>query len=283
MNDDTNLIKSNMNNIILLALILAALLFACKSNSVSNDEENKTSAYEKVFSTSTGDTRFEIYTATDTGLVSGYNDAGFKVFQNGQEMNSGYVKFLPRMHHPPPITSFHSTPVSLQFDYNSDKQLFLGYMSFIMVSDSFSTWYGFFNYNDVMHIDSVPFWVSTSPNAQIRSFIDNTLQMAFFVTLVAPLSPKQGPNEFKCLLHKSMDDVYFTEVDDAQMGICPWMHLMGHGSSNNINPSYTGGGIYKGQVNFNMSGEWYVYDTIHYQNRVITPANNPPKFILVSP
>jgi len=32
-----------------------------------------------------------------------------------------------------------------------------------------------------------------------------------------------------------------------------------------------------------MSGEWYVYDTITYQGRVITPINDPPKFIIQAP
>jgi hypothetical protein len=58
----------------------------------------------------------------------------------------------------------------------------------------------------------------------------------------------------------------------------PWMDAMGHGSTNNVHPHPIGGGIYEGNVNFNMPGEWSVYDTVYYGNIKITP-NTPPKFI----
>ncbi len=266
----------------LILVLSLAILYSCKQNPVSTNN-NTNSNYKKVFTTGTGDSRFEIYSSSSDSLVSGYNEIGFKVFQNSQEMKTGFVKFSPRMHHPPPVTGFHSTPISSQFNYDNDKQLFTGYISFIMVSDPLSTWYGFYNYNDQFSIDSISFRVILNPSSQMKYFVDDYSQTNFWLTLAAPLSPSQGPNVFKCLLHKTVDDVYYTEVDSAQMIIFPWMSLMGHSSSNNVMPVYSGGGIYTGNVNLNMSGEWFVYDTIHYQNRVITPQNNPPKFILESP
>ena len=271
-----------MKSIICLGIICTMFFYSCSNNPVT-PENNQPSNYEKIFTTGTGSNRFEIYSATSNNLRSGYNDVGFKVFQNNQEMQSGYVKFSAHMWHNQPNNSTHQTPVSPQFNFNDAKQLFTGYMSFIMISDSLSHWFGFFNYNDVMHIDSIPFTVLSNPASQIRGFIDNQLQTSFYITLVSPMSPMQGLNDFKCLLHKSQDDIIFTEVDSAQMAIFPWMHLMGHGSSNNENPVYIGNGIYSGKVNFNMSGEWYVYDTITYQGRVITPINDPPKFIIQAP
>ena len=64
---------------------------------------------------------------------------------------------------------------------------------------------------------------------------------------------------------------------ELQMFIRPWMEAMGHGSSNNVHPTYIGGGIYEGSANFNMSGIWSVYDSIKIGSNFITPAP-PPKF-----
>jgi hypothetical protein len=36
------------------------------------------------------------------------------------------------------------------------------------------------------------------------------------------------------------------------------MPSMGHGSPNNVNPTSTGKGHYKGKVNFTMTGEWKI-------------------------
>ena len=223
-----------------LIIIFIALYSACNNNTVGPDNSSG-SNYKKVFTTGNTANRFEIYSATSDSLVSGYNDIGFKVFQNNEEMTSGFVKFSPRMHHPPPISSFHSTPVSPQFNYDNDKKMFMGYLSFIMVSDTLSTWYGFFNYNNSLNIDSVIFRVLLNSSGQMRTFVDDSSQTSFWITLVSPRSPDQGLNDFKCLLHTTQDGIYYTEFDSAQMFIFPWMNLMGHGSSNNINPVYSGG------------------------------------------
>ena len=263
--------------------VFLVLLYAC-SNSVNPvNNNNNNSNYKKIFETGNGDSRFELYSASYDTLRSGYNDIGFKVYQNSQEMTTGFVKFLPIMHHPPPITSYHSTPVCPQFNYDNDKKLFTGYASFIMVTDSFSNWYGFYNYNNSFYADSILFKVVINPYNQMKTFVDDSSSTSFWITLVSPLNPVQGLNDFKCLLHITQDDIYYTEVDSAQMSIYPWMNLMGHSSSGNIQPSYTGGGIYAGKVNLNMSGDWWVYDTIHYWNRVVSIVNSPPKFILTSP
>lgn len=261
----------------LYLFILAGLvvLNSCKSNSpVSNDPPEGN--YFKVYTIEQSGIKLEMYSATANRLVTGYNDLGFKVFVNNQEKQTGFLKFFPKMYHNIGGT-MHSSPTSPNFLYDQDKSMFMGYASFFMLSDSNSNWYGFYNYNNSESVDSVWFSVDTASFAQIRYFVDYTAGDSYFITLVSPFNPKQGPNVLKCLLHKSNDDINYTQIDNAEMFIRPWMETMGHGSSNNVNPAYKGGGIYEGNANFNMSGIWYVYDSIKVSGNFIT-GSPPPKF-----
>jgi hypothetical protein len=234
-----------------------------------------------IYAVEESNTKFELYSATANKLVTGYNDLGFKVFINNQEKIDGFVKFFPKMYH---FTGsiMHSSPTSPSFLFDQSKSMFMGYASFFMVSDSNSDWYGFFNYNDAASIDSVIFNVELSSTSQVKYFVDYYAGDSYYLTLVSPFYPKQGPNNLRCILHKSNDDIIFAQIDNAEMFIRPWMETMGHGSSNNIHPIYRGGGIYEGTANFNMSGIWYVYDSIKVNGNYITPAP-PPKFIFDIP
>jgi hypothetical protein len=264
-----------MKNYSYLLLIGLVVLYSCKSESPVVPE-NSQNNYTKLYTVENLNAKFELYSATANRLLSGYNDLGFKVFVNNQEKTDGFVKFFPKMYHPG-LSYMHSSPTSPAFSYNQDKQMFTGYASFFMTSDSVSIWYGFYNYNDVSRIDSVIFYVDASSTSQVRYFFDINTGNSYYLTLVSPFHPVQGQNVLKCILHKSNDDINFTQIENAEMFIRPWMETMGHGSSNNVNPTYKGGGIYEGTANFNMSGIWFVYDSMKVGNNFITPSP-PPKF-----
>jgi hypothetical protein len=270
-----------MKYIFSLCLFTAVLIYSCKDNSVSTSEQNSSGNYTKLFTIDSANMKFEVYSTFPPNLVMGYNNVGFKVFINNQEMKSGFVKFHPEMHHPS-ISQYHSTPVSSQYNYQSDCGLFTGYISFTMYTDPNSFWVGSLNYNDEARIDSFSFFVNTRSSSQIRTFIDTTSSCFYLITLANPMIPAQGLNTFQCLLHKSYDNINYEEVDSAQMFIRTWMETMGHGSTGNIPPVYKGGGIYEGKVNLNMSGTWFVYDSIYYQSRFITPTP-APKFNIDAP
>jgi hypothetical protein len=172
----------------------------------------------------------------------------------------------------------HSSPVKAQFDYDNSLQMFTGYVIFTMPTDTSSSWYGFYNYNNQLRVDSVMFNVAQYTTGQIKVFTDSQAGKTYLISLLKPNAPLQGMNAFQCMLHRTDDDINYEQVDDAQMFIMPWMDAMGHGSTNNVHPHPIGGGIYEGNVNFNMPGEWSVYDTVYYGNIKITP-NTPPKFI----
>jgi hypothetical protein len=255
-----------------LFLVSAVILYSCKSESPLSPENS--SNYTKVLTASSSNTKLEIYSATANWFVTGYNDIGFKIFINEQAQTTGYVKFFPKMYHFGNV-AMHSSPTSPQYNYNQDKEMFTGYVSFLMITDTNSHWFGFANYNNTAAVDSFTFTVDTSSTAQVKYIYDISQGHSYYLTLVNPFHPKQGPNIFQCILHQSDDDIVFAQIDNAQMFIRPWMEAMGHGSSNNVHPVYKGGGIYEGNANFNMSGYWYVYDSIKVQNNFITSTPEP--------
>ena len=267
---------------IFCAVILTALTFeACNSGSPVTTPPVQ-SSYVKIITAEQGSTKFEVYSATSSTMVNGYNDIGFKVYTNGTEMTSGYVTFFPKMYHHFNGSPYHSTPCSPKFYYSSDKQMFMGYTTFMMWTDTNADWFGWYNYNGTSSVDSAKFIVNLSDNAQVKTFVDNSTETIIYLTLVAPLNPKQGLNDFQILAHRTYNELTYWEADSLEMYIRTWMPLMGHSSSDNVNPVSLGGGLYKGKVNYNMSGQWYVYDSIKYNGGIITPAP-PPKFIFDAP
>jgi hypothetical protein len=261
--------------------LVAVIFFACNSNNPVTPPVTS-SSYNNIFTSESGNVKFELWSATSSTLTSGYNDIGFKVYVNNQKMTSGFVKFFPKMYHTFYGSPMHSTPVSPVYSYNSEKDLFLGYASYNMGSDSTSRWYGWFNYNDVNKIDSVQMNVVTSPYTQIKVFTDNSTETNVYMTLMAPMNPKQGLNDFQIIVHRTVNEINYWEADSLEMFIRTWMPLMGHSSSDNVNPVSYGGGVYKGKVNLNMSGQWYVYDSLRYNNQFITPTP-PPRYVIDAP
>ncbi len=82
----------------------------------------------------------------------------------------------------------------------------------------------------------------------------STLTMA----LIEPANPKVGQNDFEVALFHEPSDFEFLPVEDLSLKIDPQMPSMGHGSPNNVHPSHTGNGHYRGGVNFTMTGTWVV-------------------------
>jgi hypothetical protein len=265
-----------MKIIIFGFILLIFILSGCSNdNPVNKNEEQTNSTYVKVGSAESGSIKFEVWSATAGSLRFGYNKIGFKVFENNQPKSSGFIKFMPKMYHNG--ANMHSSPVRTQYDYDNSLELFTGYAIFTMPTDPSSIWYGFYNYNNQLNLDSSVFEVVNFSSSQILTFLDGQSGNTYQLTLLKPYSPDQGYNTIQCMLHETMNSTSFNQINDAHIYIMPWMVSMGHGSTGNIHPVYTSEGIYEGTVNLNMPGEWSVYDTVYYQNRKITPVV-PPKF-----
>jgi hypothetical protein len=257
-----------------IILLTFTYITGCGSESPVQPAGNPTSSYSKIVTAESGGNKFEIWSSSGSNLIYGYNNIGFKVFQNSAEKTSGFVKYKPTMYHGVAGPS-HSVPVKENFYYDSGDKLFKGYAVFIMYDET-AFWAADYNYNNEIFIDSSIFQLTYSSSSQILAWDNVNTQRTYVVSLISPLSPRVGLNEVNMMLHETIDLQTYRELDSAEMYIRPWMETMGHGSSNNVNPVFLGGGAYKGTVNFNMAGEWFVYDSISYKGTVLTKTP-PPK------
>lgn len=90
-----------------------------------------------------------------------------------------------------------------------------------------------------------------------------------YVTLVSSQKPITGLNNFEVALHKAESLTSYASVNDYSVEIEPLMLSMGHGSSGNINPTFTADGHYKGTVNYSMPGAWRVKITLKKNGNVM--------------
>ena len=267
--------KTTFKIIILVSAL--TLLNSCKSDSpVSQPITNDPTDFSKVFTAENGGNRYELWKANVNILFNGYNVIGIKYYSNGAEVKDGYVKFFPMMYHGSGGPG-HSSPVKDKFYYSDSSKLFIGYADFLMISDSTSQWYADFSHNDVSNVDSTFFTVTSSAANQVIIWDDYVSQYTYVLTLIKPLKAAIGSNVFTTMLHKTTNDINYVEVNDAEMYIRPWMASHGHGSSSNINPTPIGNGMYQGQANFTMIGEWVVFDSIKYNGNFVTHSP-PPSF-----
>lgn len=267
-----------MNKFIFILVPVLIIIYHCGSNeNIVNNNNNEPSDYVKIFTAESGVNKFEVYSKSSVNFIYGYNELGFKVFINNTEQNQGFVKWIPTMYHGIGGPS-HSIPVPEKYFYNSEKNMFTGYAVFIMY-DTAAFWAADFNCNDQVYADSVNFVLHYSSKTKIIGWDNSSLQKTFMLTLIEPSAPRVGLNTLDMMLHSTIDMSTYTEINDAEMMIRPWMESMGHGSSNNIDPAWISPAKYRGTVNFNMAGEWFLYDSIKVNGSFIT--NTPaPKFIM---
>ncbi|MBI1286521.1 MAG: hypothetical protein GC178_02985 [Flavobacteriales bacterium] len=82
------------------------------------------------------------------------------------------------------------------------------------------------------------------------------------ISYLKPTDPHVGINDFEITLHSRETMMSWPSVENYTVEIAPEMPSMGHGSPNNVNPTHTGNGHYKGHVNFTMTGLWRINLTI---------------------
>ena len=267
-------------NIVLCFLLSATalVLFSCnKDDGVTNGGQQTELSFAKIFTVQSGAAKFEVYSASGSGMIYGYNDIGFKVFIDGNEKNTGAVRFKPMMYHSIGGPG-HSSPVSSEYLFDNTYNLFKGYACFTMISDSSSMWFADYVYNDQYAVDSAFFTVAAVSGKQLAYWDDINNGGTYCLTLIKPLTVSAGANPFTCILHKTTDDIHFTEFDSASMIIKTYFEQSGEISQNNINPARKGGGIYTGSFNVTKTGRWHVLDTIYHNNLRIT-KNSPPDFV----
>lgn len=199
----------------------------------------------------------KLYAETD--LQTGYNKIYVALYDSltKARITDSHIGFSPLMHM---MSMTHACPVENP-DENAVKGLFEGAVYFSMPSNSSEYWtltlHVHNHSNDKEGEAEFDITVKNTPN-RIMSLTALNDSSKISISLVKPFKPEVGINDFEIAIHKRANMMSFPGVDNYTVEIEPTMPSMGHGSPNNVNPSFTANGHYAGKVNFTMTGLWRV-------------------------
>jgi len=101
------------------------------------------------------------------------------------------------------------------------------------------------------------FMIDVAASQRVKA-VDGSDGARYFLTLKEPRDPQVGLNDIELCLHKRETMMNFPAVENATLHMEPTMPSMGHGSPNNVDPVHDANGLYRGTVNFTMTGDWRV-------------------------
>ncbi|MDR0700598.1 MAG: FixH family protein [Tannerella sp.] len=163
----------------------------------------------------------------------------------------------------------HSTPRS-EITKVEGKALYEAYYAFLMYSgQGDGKWFYDLEYsvdNTRYEISDVEINVRNvfRPDGKTERRVIQTVtaidgsEKRYVVTLVEPLKPKIGSNEITAYIHERQDANTYPAVGNFKLKLDPRMPSMeNHSSPNNVDLTWDAASkIYKGTVNFTMTGYW---------------------------
>ncbi|MDR2774862.1 MAG: FixH family protein [Tannerella sp.] len=260
--------KSKKNILILLAVIISFVAVSCSRNGEPEPQTDPTEGLIKIREFFTSGSPYAVTLYSETGrLQLGYTKVYFAVTdRDGKFIDNAVLTHFPEMDMD---MHKHSTPRS-EITKVKDKALYEAYYSFLMysghgndkclyilkytvgsVSDSIS--------GEEIEVENVFRPDGVTPRRVIQSVtaIDGS-EKRYIVTLVEPLNPKIGSNEITAYIHEAPDGYTFTEVENFRLKFDPRMPSMdNHSSPNNVDLTWDAADrVYKGTLNFSMTGYW---------------------------
>lgn len=200
----------------------------------------------------------------------GYNEVAVRITNSSNTIiEDALVSFLPMMDMG---TMMHSAPFENP-TFDADMEAYMGTTTFIMPSGMAGSW----TFSVMVEIngqaaEKVTFaiTVDTKTEAKLFNFVSAIdPSESYFVALKEPRSPMMGLNDFELMIYKRESMMSFPAATNLKIEIEPEMPSMGHGSPNNENPIHVADGLYKGKVNFTMTGYWKVNVKIMDDNDAI--------------
>ncbi len=158
--------------------------------------------------------------------------------------------------------SAHSSPIENPETDTPENGLFSGAAVFVMPSGTSGSWtlevkvQNHLNNLEGQVIGDVT--IVAPLETKMYSFVSPTDQAQIFVSLVEPMNPEVGKNDFEVAIHTKENMMLWPAVNGLTVEIDPFMPSMGHGSPDNVNPVFTSNGHYLGTVNYTMTGLWQV-------------------------
>ena len=256
----------NISIKILTILTISVLLFSCKKEETDNNTINPLEGLTKLsegYATGAG-MKVEIW--AEKNFFAGYNKLVAAVYDSintSQKITDASITFMPLMSMGMGETAFeHSSPVENPSAADANG-VFTGAIAFTMPTSSEGTW--------SLGIKVKNNATGKEGKAEFNITVDNPTPSVITVftaleendpklvlSFLEPKKPIVGMNDIEFTLHQKKTMMEWPVLDNYTIEITPEMPSMGHGSPNNVNPTSTGNGHYKGKVNFTMTGEWKI-------------------------
>ena len=245
-----------------IALSIIFITFSCKEETepINNPTPDPLESYTVIGEQEVGNSGFTAKLYMLESPFVGYNYVVARLVETGTSnlVTNADVTFKPMMN----MTSMsHSCPVE-QPMYDADLNGYSGTTTFVMPTSQMGSW----EYTlevvaaggmDV-HTATFDITVMEKSEKKLYSFVSNTDNSKVFVALIEPKDPKVGMNSFEVVIYKKESMMMWPAYNGLMIEIDPQMPSMGHGSPNNVDPTFLDNGHYQGMVNFTMSGYWEI-------------------------
>lgn len=229
-------------------LILFAVFFVVSCDTNDSDPGSELLKIAEAFVDS-AETTVVLY--AEDAVAVGYNSFYVELRDvNGDVVDDAHVIIAPLMQM---MSMSHSCPFETPV---VEGKRFRAGVVFQMASNDMAQWQldvQFHNHlNDLE--GTARFTVDVAQSDLVQMTTVDTTQ--YIVALKNPVAPRVGMNELEIGLYRQETMMNFPPVTTAVMTFEPTMPSMGHGSPGNEQPHHHENGLYHGQVNFTMTGEW---------------------------
>lgn len=249
-----------MKNIHLFSIIIfmALILQSCSDDSITNNP-NPTPVTENLTLLGTQYTSgMKVNLYSDTILFVGYNNIYIEVKDSATDalVNDAHIELMPMMDMG---TMQHSCPYDNPASSIAENGKFPCDVVLLMPSTA-GNWTLETNVHN--HANNAegsvvfPLEVTEPLYSTLKSKIVNG--STYFISMLEPAKPVIGINDFMIKVNKRVTMMDFPNDSSYTYSIYPWMPSMGHSSPNNVSPVYTSEGMYNGDVNFTMTGDWRI-------------------------
>jgi len=219
----------------------------------------------KITETQIGDTKVTLYADQDK-LSVGFNAIYFTLEDasgiRGDFQTTITVNPLMDMH-----SMEHSSP-AIQPTFDPNTKMYQGAVVFTMPSGEMGSWKLELSLDGLskdLEVMVHPAPANTKPVGSYQGTDGNF----YVISLIHPSDPKIGINDLLILVNRRASMHSFPAVSNLSIEMEPEMPSMGHGSPNNEHPAAMGDGIYKGKVNFTMTGDWRLHFKLSQDEEVL--------------
>lgn len=205
-------------------------------------------------------TKVTVYTERNT-LETGYTRFFLRLNDSltQQRVDAAQVSILPMMDMG---TMKHSAPYENPASQNAVDGLFPCAAVFTMPSTGGTWTLGIDVKNNATGRQGrygLPVTVAEPARSRMKSFTSLHDGKKYFLALIEPSRPRIGINDYVVGVYRRDGMMSFPADASLRLVIEPEMPTMGHGSPNNVNPTPSADGHYRGKVNFTMTGFWRVH------------------------